>query len=244
MEQILNLIKNEEEQKVEKRIFPRFPFSYLTFKMKTANSQGQVFEVVNISDTGMQLCLKNGGHHLTPSTEIKGALHWKNAELQSELKVEWVKGNKLGLSFLSSKEFKSKLRQFLSLEQVALCMQNIKETGLELELPQNLKCWVRSDGPCELFVWAHSHGELSRFEFILFNHFIEWQDGRGLQTGRVIQKRDLETPLCSEDEFMVSLDKNFDPDKLERARTLIANLHDGHLPETIRAFVERKLRFA
>jgi hypothetical protein len=242
MEQYLNLIKNDE-QKVEKRIFPRFPFSYLTYKMSdSANSM--VFEVINISDTGMQLCLKSGGHNQTPGSEVKGALHWKNAELKTSAKIEWVKGSKMGLSFLACKEFKQKVAHFLSLERVATCMQNIIDTGLELELPTNLKCWVRSDGPCEIFVWSHSHGELSRFELILFNHFIEWQDGRGIQTGRVLQKRDLDTPLCSEDEFMVSLDNSFDPEKIERAKELISNLTDRHISESIRAFVERKLRLA
>jgi hypothetical protein len=83
------------------------------------SSSSKVFEVINISDTGMQLCLKSGGHNQTPGSTVQGALHWKNAELKTSAKIEWVKGSKMGLSFLGNKDFKEKVDHFLSLERVA-----------------------------------------------------------------------------------------------------------------------------
>ena len=53
MEPQLNLIKNVSA-KIEKRVFPRFPFSYLTFKGAHC-AEGKVFEVVDISLTGMTM---------------------------------------------------------------------------------------------------------------------------------------------------------------------------------------------
>ena len=53
----LNLVQSDFEQ-LEKIVFPRFPFCYLTFKCDEYDTH--VFEVKDISQTGMQLALKNG----------------------------------------------------------------------------------------------------------------------------------------------------------------------------------------
>ena len=82
MERHLNLIKTDFEQ-TEKRIFPRFPFSYLTFKSSNDGANKHVFEIKDISYTGMQLCLKDGGHDFTPGNTIGGTVHWQKAALDN-----------------------------------------------------------------------------------------------------------------------------------------------------------------
>lgn len=105
MERHLNLIKTDY-QEVEKRVFPRFPFSYLTFK--AGDSESKVFEVKDISFLGMQLCLKDGGHDFIPGTEIDGTLHWKGATLKALGNVKWVRGQQLGVAFTLDNAFEKK----------------------------------------------------------------------------------------------------------------------------------------
>ena len=104
MERHLNLIKTDFEQ-TEKRIFPRFPFSYLTFKADSTSSERNVFEIKDISYTGMQLCLKDGGHDFTPGRQINGTVHWQKASLDTIGTVKWVSGSRIGVEFSSENGF-------------------------------------------------------------------------------------------------------------------------------------------
>ena len=59
----LNLVKDEAV--LEKRVFPLFPFSSLFFKVDKA---GHIFEVKDISHTGMQIEIKDGN---APSVSLQ-----------------------------------------------------------------------------------------------------------------------------------------------------------------------------
>lgn len=99
-------------------------------------------------------------------------------------------------------------------------MRPIHNSGLEMEMPSNLKYWLRADGPAEIFVWHHNDGEVSRFQVILLDRFLEWEDGKGLKTGEVMGKKDLDTPLVQEDEFLFRFNDQIDEDILSFARAL------------------------
>ena len=243
MESHLNLIKTNY-QEVEKRIFPRFPFSFLTFK---ENSEGKedspVFQVVNISRTGMQLSLKDGGHTYRVGEKLSGELHWRKARLNLEADVKWVKGARLGLEFRQNEGFEEQLTDFLSIENIVAGMRPVHESGLDLDIPNNLKYWLRADGPFEVFVWRHRDNELSRFQVILMDHFVEWQDGRGLKTGEVLNQRDLDSPLHPEDEFLFQFDESVDQNKVDFAQSVVNHLPQDYLPVDVMDFLQLKLDF-
>ena len=79
MERHLNLVKSDFER-LEKRILPRFPICYLTFKASEEGSN-RVFEVKDISDTGMQLALRDGEHSIEKGSSIKGTIRWQGREI-------------------------------------------------------------------------------------------------------------------------------------------------------------------
>ncbi len=238
MERHLNLIKTDY-QETEKRIFPRFPFTYLTFKSK--DTESRVFEVKDISFSGMQLSLKDGGHDYIPGTEIDGTLHWKGAKLKALGNVKWVSGQELGVAFILSSVFEKEVKNFLSVENIVAGMRPIHNSGLDIEMPANLKYWLRADGPVEVFIWQHTDGEISRFQIILMDNFLEWEDGKGLKTGEVAEKRDLDTPLVKEDEFTFRFTGELDESILEFARSVVAKLPENYLPDTAKNFLETKL---
>lgn len=237
MERHLNLIKNEELA-LEKRVFPRFPFSYLTFK---SNQEDCTFQVVDISFTGMQICLKDGGHRYTPGQKCLGQVHWKGRHLSVESLVKWVSGSRLGLAFEMSKEFDKEVRNFLSVDQFVQSMRPLHRLSMDMELPANLKYWLQADGPLEIFVWRHQDGESARFQMILLDQFVEWEDGVGLKTGKVLTKRDMDTPLFSEDEFLFQLDNEIDQAKLDFAQDVISRLGAQQLPVEALEFLQVKL---
>lgn len=110
-----------------------------------------------------------------------------------------------------------------------------------LEIPANLKYWLQAEGPVELFVWRHTDGEISRFNLILFDEFVEWEDGKGLSTGRILQKRDMDTPLLSEDEFLFELDTEVDSRKCQFGQSVIEAIDEQMIPREGLDFLVRKL---
>ncbi|PIK15550.1 PilZ domain-containing protein [Halobacteriovorax sp. JY17] len=238
MDRHLNLIKTDFEQ-TEKRIFPRFPFNYLTFK--NSGNEQFVFEIKDISFTGMQLSLKDGGHSFTSDSDISGILHWQKASLEATGKVKWVSGKRIGVEFHVDDSFDSRVREFLSIDNMIDSLRPIHEFSAGVEMPANLKYWLRADGPFEVFVWRHNDGELARFQFLMMERFVEWEDGVGVKTGRILSKRDLDTPLFTEDELVFSVDEGVNSDAINFAQDILDNIGPEFLPEEARDFLKMKL---
>ncbi len=239
METRLGLIKNEGPT-TEKRIFPRFPFTSLTFKSKGLQPE-KVYEVKDISYKGMQVGRRDGGHPYLNGAEIQGELHWKGKKLIIFGTVAWAEGHSLGVIFSEDNKLTVDMKEFLSLQNILSGLRPLHSSDLGLEVPANLKYWLKADGPAEIFVWQHMDGELARFQMILMNHFIEWEDGRGIITGNVIRSMDLDTPLTTEDEFTLEIDQEVQKDKVEFAKCVIQELNDDMLPPQAHEFLKRKL---
>lgn len=235
----LNLVESDFEQ-LEKRVLPRFPFCFLTFKCEAES--GHVFEVKDISNSGMQLSLKAGEHSLTEGDAILGYLHWGDQELEVNGHVRWTKGMRLGVEFLVNSETKIEVNEFLKLEHLAKHLKPVHKLDYGVEIPAMLKYWLRADGPVELFVWTHADGELSRFQILIMENFVEWEDGKGLKSARVISKRDIDTPLITEDEFVFKVDPSLDEDKIHRAIGLINYIEAEHITSDVKEFMQIKLR--
>jgi hypothetical protein len=237
MEGHLNLIKTEFKE-TEKRVFPRFPFTYLTFKAE--GGRDHVFQVQNISFTGMQISLKDGGCDFKPKDLIKGDLHWRGASITIKGDIKWVEGQRLGIAFDESLS-KETIPNFLSVDNIVAGMRPVHSSGLDIEMPNNLKYWLRADGPFEVFVWEHNDHDISKFQVILMDSFVEWEDGKGLRTGNVLGRKDVETPLNNEDEFTFEIDGNCDVEKIKFASRIINNLPEDYLPESVTDFLVRKI---
>lgn len=238
MENHLSLIKTGF-QDIEKRVFPRFPFNYLTFKAK--NGSERVFAVKDISYTGMQLSLKDGGHPYKNGQELSGELHWRGSQLSLSAQVKWVHGQRLGLEFSNSASFEGQIKDFLSIENIIKGMRALHKLPMDLELPGDLHYWLQADGPVEVFIWCHKDGEISRFQLIMMDCFVEYQDGKGLKSGRVLTKRDLDTPLVQEDEFVFEMDERLDDERLSFSRDIVSHIPKDFLPESVFDFLRLKL---
>ncbi len=234
-ERRFNLIKTDIELH-EKRIFPRFPVCYLTFKPDQGT---RAHEIKDISFTGMQLG--------TPSTtfvegeSIEGTVHWLGHELTLYGRVMWVTRGRVGVEFVKRAELAQKLTQFLADERLVAALKPLHRVDYGADLPEKLKYWLRSDGPVELFVWKHPDGELSHFQVLLLENFVEWQDGHGLKTGRIMSKRNVDTPLLDEDELIFRVDEGIDENKLQRVRALVDKIPVDLLTIDAKEFLVRKL---
>ena len=238
MERHLSLIKTDFLD-LEKRVFPRFPFGFMIFK--DIKSQKMVFEVKDISLTGMQMAIKDGIHSYKIGDQIEGILHWRNSNLTLVAKIKWARGSHIGVAFDSSISFEDKMRKFLSFENIVSHILPLHLSEIEMDLPNNLKYWLKADGVLDLYVWEHSRLGASRFQIIMMEHFIEWEEGVGLKTGRVMTQRNLETPLFSEDEFVFQIDESVNVEKVEIALGVIRKLTDDHLPKEACEFLILKL---
>lgn len=237
MERHFDLVKNDVEY-MEKLVFPRFPFTCLTFKT-TLPVLPWTAEVVEISPTGMQISLKNGEMHLSENESIEGEIHWGPDRIVLRAQVKWTTNNNAGIEF--DEETAQKVAAHLHPECMAKRTRAVHLSHLDLELPANLKTWIHADGPLEIFVWAHSDGEVSKFQMIYFRDILQWVDGVGLKTGQVMTKRNLDSPLFSEGEFLCKIDEGILRERITSISILLGKLSEGMLEPAYREFIERKI---
>lgn len=235
----LNLVESDFET-LEKRILPRFPFCYLTFKC--AQSSDHVFEVKDISYSGMQLSLKDGTHDINKDQKINGKINWSGQVLELSGNVAWSTDMRLGVEFSTSQSSREAIEQFLEVGKLSHHLKPVHLVDYGVEMPARLKFWLRADGPVELFVWQHNDGELAKFQILIMENFVEWEDVVGLKTARVISKRDVDTPLINEDEIVFKIDPALDDHKISRAGDLIKGISEESLPSHVLAFIKMKLR--
>ena len=112
---------------------------------------------------------------------------------------------------------------------------------MSIDLPNNLMFWLKADGVLDLYVWEHASAGISRFQILMMEHFIEWEEGVGLKTGRVMTQRDLDTPLSLEDEFVFQIDDSVVAEKIEMALGVVRKISDDHLPTDAKEFLIYKL---
>jgi hypothetical protein len=237
MERRFNLIKSDFE-KHEKRVLPRFPFCYLTFK---SDESSRVYEVKDISHTGMQLSLKDGSHEFEENGIMKGHIHWLGKNLDIAGTIKWHTPNRIGVEFIKKRDVLEKVQSFLQIDELVKRMKPLHKVDDGLEIPARLKYWLRSDGPVEVFVWQHGDGEIAKLQVLFLETFVEWEDGVGLKTGRILSKRNVDSPLLTEDEWVFHIDLDVDPEKLDKACELIKRITDDLLPSEVKTFLARQL---
>ena len=204
-------------------------------------SSKRVYEVKDISLTGMQLSFRDGTHQYKTGSLIEGELHWRGAHQKIKAKIQWVREASLGLSFESSISFEEKMRTFLSFENIVSHIKPLHRSDLSFDLPNNLKYWLKADGVLDVFVWEHTTEGVSRFQILCMEQFIEWEEGVGIKTGKVMTQRDLETPLSLEDEFTFQIDSTVNAEKIEMALGVVRKISSEHLPNEAREFLIYKL---
>lgn len=240
MERHLNLVQSDFEE-LEKKIFPRFPFCFLTFKTNQEDCD-LTYEVKDISHTGMQVALRMGTHQLQKEQRVQGKLHWSGLELEIAGEVRWSTQMRAGIEFNNSPVLRERVSQVLDLALYADRLKPIHLMDYGVEIPARLKAWLRADGPVEIFVWQHGDGELAGFQILMMENFVEWEDGVGLKTARVISKRDIDTPLLTEDEFVFQVDQTIDDEKIAKASRLVNNIASEKLESSLINFISLKLR--
>lgn len=234
----LNLIKNPKAE-LEKRILPRFPLTLMTFRAD--QFEGHSFEVRDISYSGMQLILKDGNHGLCVGDEISGYLFWAGQKLKMKGSIRWCDRKKLGLMFDTTNGLVKDVKDFLGTDILASRMRPLHNGSFEMDIPSDLKYWLKSDGPAELFVWQHRDGELARFQFILMDKLIEWVDGVGLRTGQVVKSQESETPHHFQEELEFLIDQSPCMESLRMAKNILAKITTTSLPKDAVEFLTLKM---
>ncbi|WP_412473415.1 PilZ domain-containing protein [Halobacteriovorax sp. YZS-1-1] len=237
MKKHLNLIKTGH-QSIEKRVFPRFPFSYLVFK-RDDNSVN--YQVKDISYGGMSLALKDGVVSAKLDDEFSGEIHWYDQKVNVKCIVRRVEEDNIGVEFVKSDIFDKSLLNFLSVSNVSKNLRPIHEYDEQMDLPIGLKTWLRCDGPFEIFVWHHRDGEISKIQILMMDSILEWTDGEGIQTGKVLSVRPSDKPLTHEEEIEFLIDSPIDQDKLEFANELVQHIPESLISEGDLKFLTRKI---
>ena len=220
------------EKQFKKRVFPRYPFSFLVFK-----AGERAFEVRDISFQGMQISLKDGEHGLSPGDKLNGELHWKGEVLVIDFQVKWADKEYVGGAFRRENNFNEKIRSFFCVENILRGLRPLHLQEVERDLPANLKYWFKSDGSLEFFVWCRGSGRISSFQGIALDKFFEWEEGGTVWTGRVLRHRDVDTPLDCWEEFFFEEDAQRNSFVIELARKVFSRLPNDYLSDDDRKFI-------
>jgi hypothetical protein len=90
-------------------------------------------------------------------------------------------------------------------------------------------------------VWQHGHGEIAKLQILFLEVFVEWEDGEGVKTGRTLSKRNVDSPLLTEDEWVFQMDPEIDGEKLDKVKELIGLIPQDQLPVEVQTFLVRQL---
>ena len=241
MERMFGLIKNDQELP-EKRTLPHFPFCYMTFRCRCPKGNDMTFEVTDLSQSGMQVSTRDGHHGLEKGQMVEGELHSLGQKFQVKGTLQWATGKRAGLLFQNIDEhFVSGLLSVQSSARRLKAIHDLIDQEFMAHIPVGLRYWLHADGPIELFFWQHPDHEWKTIQAIYMDSFLEWEDGRGVITGRTLSKRDLDTPLIQEDEFVFGIDQDKNLERVEKIRALVQEIPEGALPIAAKEFFLRKI---
>lgn len=237
----LSLIKNDRVR--EKRIVPRFPLKTMAWKCERISSHALL--VKDISYTGMQIGSAGEIESLNIGETYNGILKWGGDQLELKGKIRWVKADQgntvFGIEFDSTNGLVVELKNFLRIGQISKRMRLINREDFSVETPTDLKYWLKSDGPGEIFFWQHRDGEFSKIQLLILDKLIEWIDGEGLKTGMLVENRNIESPLSPKEEILFDMDEHVDLESLQLAKDLINDLPNELIPDNVMQFLQRKL---
>ena len=236
MESHITLVKNTDKR-MEKRILPRFPFSFFIFK--SAGKSPEMFEIKDISRDGMRLCLKSGEHSYKKGDQIKGTLKLKERAVRATGTVRWANEESLGVEFTDSFPTKH-IPVLLNRDYVLDRLESVHEEDYSIDLPPNLRYWLRCDGVFEFFIWACDNGGITRFQMVFTGFFLEWQEEEKLKTGTVHYVKTCSLP-SSEEEFSFHFESKVNPKTVEFAFDIVKNMTEEHLPDKVLTFIRSKI---
>ena len=233
------------EKRREKRLLPRFPFSFLTFKSNSIETAQKIFEVRDISSSGMRLVIKDGSHFYEAGAKISGSIRLKGEGLNVEGVVKWTEEGGLGVEFAKNCSLKKNIHTFLGFDNTVGNLRVLHRQGqFRMDFPTNLKYWLKSDGPFEMLVWVHDNGGISRFQVIFMDGFVEWrEEEKGPETGMMSYLKSTGRPSC-EEEFLLEFESPRDRGKIILASRLMDRITEDHLPTDVLDFLRKKMALA
>lgn len=244
MRATLNLIKTEFKE-IEKRTFPRFPFSNLVFKISFSEGNVSYFSVKDFSFTGMQINIEDFEKQcfqFQPGKILNGNIKWDGDCLHVQAKIEWIKKESIGLSFNISEKFKKDIYDFLSPQKIISHLKALHFLEIAKNYSNNLKYWLKADGVFELFIWEYSMTGISKIQMSYLGEYVEWEESLGFKTAKIIRQKNLDRPLTPEDELVFEVDEVISSTKIQNCLELIQNIPENFLSKEALYFLNLKLR--
>ena len=232
MDAKLSLVKENQE----KRLFPRCSLPSLTFKVQ---EEEMVFQVANISSTGMRILVKIGSHSLSEGEKVTGFIRWRGQEIKVRARVAWTSPTEAGLSFHTPQGIAP---IFFSPQVIQGGLKALHLPPFAKEkTPPQLKCWLKSGSLFEFFLWTYQSGGYKKIQALFIGHFVEWRDGRGLKTGTLLTQEERDTPLMEQGELTIRLDKSVDHQKVLPVRRILEEVSEDKIQKSAKDFILIKL---
>jgi len=214
------------EPGLERRILPRYSFSYLTFKLLHHGEmvKAMTFEVNDVSIEGLALETKFFDlQNFKQGDFLHGVLNWAGERLDIKATVKWVQNGRLGIHFQPTKILYERIKELTSLQLLTSKLKILHNEKHKISMPEGLFYWVQAEGPLEFFAWKTSEAAMvHRLQIIYWQNYLEWEKGEGWSSGVLKDRKHYGTAGIDTSECFVMFDSILDQKKLKTAKEIIS----------------------
>jgi hypothetical protein len=230
---------------VERRIIPRYSFSYLTFKLLHHGEmvKAMTFEVNDVSTEGLALETKFFDlQNFKVGDFLHGVLNWAGERLDIKATIKWVSHGRMGLQFRPDKSLFERIKELSSLQMLTSKLKALHAPKYKLNLADDLFYWIQSEGPLEFFAWKKSESSpVHRLQIVYWQNYLEWEKGEGWSSGILKDRRHFGTAGIDTSECLVMFDSILDQKKLKTVKEIISLFPEEMFLKADYEFFLRKL---
>lgn len=173
---------NKGERKRNRRIFERFDVDY---KHLTMLNEQDILVVRDLSAKGFSTQVSERGFQRFRIGDIYAAkMRYLGEIFDIAARVTWKNEDTVGFELVEpSKQTLNFMRRLLKPIEIAASLRRVDSSFMANNTEG--KTWYHGDNDTDLYIYRNEAGELSAWQLILGNEFVEWSELSGLSTGEV-----------------------------------------------------------
>jgi hypothetical protein len=122
-----------------------------------------------------------------------------------EIKVAWQREDHVGFEFVGLDDnARLVIKRLIRPLEIAASMSLIDADFIKASSPS--KTWYHGDDGSDLFIWHDERGFVCGWQFIADDKYLEWREGKGLESGALMTENSSESGLLDSHEQVLKAD--------------------------------------
>jgi hypothetical protein len=133
----------------------------------------------------------------------------RQTSIELNIKVAWLRGDRVGFEFVKlDDDARRVIKALIRPIKIAASMSLIDADFIKATSPS--KMWYHGDDGSDLFIWHDERGFMCGWQFIADDKYLEWREGKGLESGALIKENSSESGLLDSHEQVLKADETID----------------------------------